>query len=99
MSEDKSILLQQAIFAVSGIIFALFIMIIGNCDYTFLVISAILALLIGIVSLANSFLLAYNTYRSGVKGWKRIKQYIWVELGGAYMIFILFMETYKFWTL
>ena len=47
-------------------------MIIGNCDYTFLVISAILALLLGIISLANSFLLAYNTYRSGVKGWKRI---------------------------
>ena len=97
--EDKMILLQQAIYAVSGPIFALFIMIIGNCNYVFLVISAILALLLGIVSLANSSLLAYNTNKSGAKGWKKIKQYIWAGLGGSYMIFILFMEIYKFWTL
>ena len=51
----------------SGIIFALFIMIVGNCDHTFLVISAILSLLLGIVSLANSIILAYNTYRSDIK--------------------------------
>ena len=98
-SEDKMILLQQAIYAVSGPIFALFIMIIGNCNYAFLVISAILALLLGIVSLANSLLLAYNTIKSKVKGWKKIKQYIWAELGGVYLVFILFMELYKFWTL
>ena len=98
-SEDKMILLQQAIYAVSGPIFALFIMIIGNCNYVFLVISAILALLLGIVSLANSSLLAYNTNKSGAKGWKKIKQYIWAGLGGVYLVFILFMELYKFWTL
>ena len=98
-AEDKMILIEQAIYAVSGPIFALFIMIIGNCNYAFLVISAILALLLGIVSLANSSLLAYNTNKSGAKGWKKIKRYIWAGLGGAYMVFILFMELYKFWTL
>ena len=98
-SEEKMILIAQTIYAVSGPIFALFIMIIGNCNYAFLVISAILALLFGIVSLANSSLLAYNTNKSGAKGWKKIKQYIWAGLGGAYMVFILFMELYKFWTL
>lgn len=97
--EEKMILIAQTIFAVSGPIFALFIMIIGNCNYVFLVISAILALLLGIVSLANSLLLAYNTIKSKVKGWKKIKQYIWAELGGVYLVFILFMELYKFWTL
>ena len=98
-AEDKMILLQQAIYAVSGIIFALFIMIIGNCNYIFLVISAILVLLLGIVSIANNMFLAYNTNKSGAKGLKMIKQYIWAGLGGAYMVFILFMELYKFWTL
>ena len=97
--EDKMILLQQAIYAVSGIIFAMFIMVVGNQNYVFLVISAILAMLLGIVSLANNLILAYNTYKSNVKGLKKIKQYIWAELGGAYLVFILFMELYKFWTL
>ena len=98
-SEDKMILFQQAMYAVSGIIFAMFILFIGNRNYIFLVISAILALMLGIVSLANSALLAYNTHKSGVKGFKKIKQYIWAGLGDAYLIFILFMELYNFWAL
>ena len=98
-AEDKMILLQQAIYAVSGIIFAMFILVVGNQNHIFLVISAILALLLGIVSLAISVLLAYNTHKSGVTGWKMIKQYIWSGLGDAYIVFILFMELYKFWTL
>ena len=98
-TEDKMILVQQAIYAVSGIIFALFILIVGNRNYIFLVISAILALLLGIVSLANSALLAYNTHKSGAKGFKMIRQYIWAGLGDVYLVFILFMELYNFWAL
>lgn len=98
-SEDKMILLQQAIYAVSGIIFAMFILFVGNQNYIFLAISAIMALVLGIVSLANSVLLAYNTHKSGVKGVKKITQYIWAGLGDVYLVFILFMELYNFWAL
>ena len=98
-SEDKMILLQQAIYAVSGIIFAMFILFVGNQNYIFLAISAIMALVLGIVSLANSVLLAYNTHKSGVKGLKKITQYIWAGLGDVYLVFILFMELYNFWAL
>ena len=93
------ILSQQAIYAVSGIIFAMFILFVGNQNYIFLAISAIMALVLGIVSLANSVLLAYNTHKSGVKGLKKITQYIWAGLGDVYLVFILFMELYNFWAL
>ena len=41
LKEDKMILSQQAIYAVSGIIFAMFILFVGNQNYIFLAISAV----------------------------------------------------------
>jgi hypothetical protein len=46
-----------------------------------------MALVLGIVSLANSVLLAYNTHKSDVKGLKKVTQYIWAGLGDVYKSF------------
>lgn len=95
---DKKILLQQMIFAVSGIIYALFALIFVSIPtQTFVTVSCILAATLGIISLANSCTICYNTIKSDVKKHKKFRQFIWAALCLAYFVFIIAMQLYCFW--
>ena len=98
---DKQILSQQMIFAVSGIIYALFLMYTAGtgrqsvCDGILHTCSELL----GILSLANGGVLCYNTIKGDVKTRTKVKQYIWAALCFAYTVFIAIMQLYCFWKL
>ena len=96
---DRSVLVQQTICGVSGVIFALFILIVGTTAPAFVTVSAVLAGLLAAASLANGCILCYNTCRSDVKTRTKIKQYMWAALCIAYFIFIAAMQLYCFWKL
>ena len=97
---DKQILSQQMIFAVSGIIYAVFLLYTaGAGGRAFVTVSCILATLLGIVSLANGGVLCYNTIKGDVKARTKLKQFIWSALCIAYAVFMLVMQTYCFWKL
>lgn len=95
---DKMILIQQIIYAVSGIVYALFALVmISTPAQAFVTVSCILALVLAVISLANSGMLCLNTIKSDVKTLTRIKQYTWAVLCLAYFIFIMGMQIYCFW--
>ena len=95
---DWMILIQQMIYAVSGIIYALFALVmIATPTKAFVTISCILALVLAVVSLANSGILCLNTVKSDVKTRTKIKQYIWAVLCLAYFVFIIEMQMFCFW--
>lgn len=97
---DKLILAQQSIYGVSGIIFLLFINIVSAVPSpAFLTVSAILAAVLGICSLANGCALCYNTVKGDVRIRTKIKQYIWAALCIAHAVFIVVMQLYCFWKL
>lgn len=97
---DKQILSQQMIFAVSGIIYAVFLLYTaGAGGRAFVTVSCILATLLGIVSLANGGVLCYNTIKGDVKARTKLKQFIWSALCIACAVFMLVMQTYCFWKL
>ena len=97
---DKQILGQQGVYGVSSIIFALFTMIIGAVNPTFTAISGIMAMIIGLASLANGGILCYNTIKADdMKTGTKVKQFIWAGLGIAYFVFIIMFQLYRFWTL
>lgn len=98
-AEDKMILLQQAIYGISGVIFYLFIMAVGSCNKVFTTVSCLLAAILGILSLVNGFLLCVRTLKSNAKAKTKIKQYVWALLGAAYAAFIIGMQLFNFWTL
>jgi len=99
-SADKQILGQQGVYAVSSIILVLFIMIIGAGSPAFTSFSGIMALITGLVSLANGGILCYNTIKADdMKTGTKIKQFIWSGLGIAYFIFIIMFQLYNFWNL
>ena len=94
---DKMILSQQMIYAVSGIIYALFAMIsFSTPTQTFVKVSCILAAALGIISLANGGALCYNTVKSDVRTRTKVKQFIWAALASAYTVFIIVMQLYCF---
>ena len=100
--EEKSIFLQQLIYAPSGLIHFGFITGTFGGVFTFgkAAFSGIMVGIMAIVSLVNSVFLCYNTVR--VKNMKKssaIKQYLWVVLGVFYFIFILVFQLYNFWNL
>ncbi len=97
--EEKLVVFQQFIYGISGIIFALFSLIIGNSGSVFTAVSAILAAAVGVFSLANGGILCYNTIKSDVKIRTKIKWYIWSVLAVAYTVFIAAMQIYCFWKL
>ena len=99
-SEDKQIFIQQSVYAVSGIILALFAMIIGGLNPTWTAVSGILAAALGTFSLANGGILCYNTIKAdSVKAGTKIKQFVWAGLGIAYFVFIIMFQFYNFWNL
>ena len=83
-------------YGVSGVIFALFILIIGSGSRAFTTVSAILAALLGLASLANGGLLCYNTVRSDARARAKVKRFIWAALCIAYAAFIVVMQLYNF---
>ena len=95
---DRQILIQQLIYAASGVIFmALFLIYKKNPVFT--AISAILAGTLGMGSLVNGVWLCYNTLKSDALVRTKFKQYLWVALSAAYAAFILVMQLYNFWSL
>ena len=97
---DKQILGQQGIYGVSSIILALFAIIIGGINPTWTAISGIMAMIIGLASLANGGILCYNTIKADdMKTRTKVKQFIWTGLGIAYFVFIIMFQLYRFWTL
>lgn len=95
---DKQITIQQMIYAASGIIYALFAMILSNTPTkAFVTVSCILAAILGIVSLANGGILWYNTKKRDVRSATKIKLHIWAFLSLAYIAFIFEMQLYCFW--
>ena len=97
---DKQILSQQMIFAVSGIIFGIFLMYTaGTAGKPFVTVSCLLAAALGILSLANGVILCYNTIKGDMRTRTKIKQYIWAALCFAYTVFIATMQLYCFWKL
>ncbi len=97
---DKQILGQQGVYGVSSIIFALFTMIIGGINPIWTAISGIMAMIIGLASLANGGILCYNTIKADdMKTGTKVKQFIWAGLGIAYFVFIIMFQLYQFWTL
>ena len=98
-AEEKMILFQQAIYGVSGIIFYLFILVIGSSNPVFTTVSCLLAALLGIISMINCSALCAMTVRNDVKWKKTLRQYVWALLGAAYAAFIIGMQLFNFWTL
>lgn len=96
---DRQILGQQLVYGVSGVIFALFILVVGSGSRAFTAVSAILAALLGLGSLVNGTLLCYNTIKSGAGTRTNAKPYIWAALCAAYATFIAVMQLYNFWNL
>lgn len=97
---DKQILSQQMIFAVSGIIFGIFLLYTaGAGGRAFVTVSCILAAILCIISLANGGVLCYNTIKGDVKTRTKVKQYIWAVLCIVYTVFMVVMQTYCFWKL
>ncbi len=96
---DRMLLTQQVIYGVSGVIFALFLMSCIACTPAFVMVSCILAAVLGVVSLANGGVLCYNTVKSDMKIRTKIKQYLWVGLSVAYAVFVITMQLYCFWKL
>lgn len=95
---DRMILIQQMIYAVSGIIYALFALVMINIPtQAFITVSCILASVLAVISLANGGMLCLNTVRSDVKARTKIKQYTWVVLCLAYFVFIIGMQMFCFW--
>jgi len=89
---DRQILLQQVVYGVSGVIFALFILI-GGFPVTTVstAVSGILAALLALISLANGGRLGYNREQRGVRS------ILWAALSLAYTAFIVWMQLYCFW--
>ena len=96
---DRQILAQQLLCGVSGVIFALFILIIGSSSRAFTTVSAILAAILALASLVNGGLLCYNTIKSDAKARAKVKRFIWAALAAAYAAFIVVMQLYNFWDL
>ncbi len=96
---DWQILAQQLVNGVSGVIFALFILIIGSGSRAFTAASAILAAVLALGSLVNGGLLCYNTVRSGARARAKAGRFIWAALGVAYAAFIVVMQLYNYWNL
>ena len=96
---DWKILLQQLIYSVSGVIFALFVFVSGLPASTpaFVALSGILAAVLAAASLANGGLLCYNTLKSDARVLTKSRQYVWVLLSIAYAVFIGWMQLYCFW--
>lgn len=95
---DRQITLQQAIYGISGVIFALFILVSLPMNTPgFTAISGILVDVLAALSLANGALLCYNTLKSGARTRTKIKQYVWILLCMAYAAFIVWMQLYCFW--
>lgn len=89
---DRQILLQQVIYGVSGVIFALFTFISGfPVTPAFTAVSGILAAVLALISLANGGLLCYNKEQRGVRS------ILWAALSLAYTAFIVWMQLYCFW--
>lgn len=95
-SAGRLILAQQMIYGVSGVIYFLFILAVGNVNRTFLAVSAVLAAVLGLVSLANCGLLCYNTIKEKANSRTAVKQLLWAALAAAYALFILVMQFYCF---
>lgn len=96
---DWQILLQQIIFGVCGVIFALYMLIVGSSCRVFTMISCILAALVALLSLANGVLLGYNVFKGNGKAAAKIRQYLWAMLGLACAAFIIELQLYNFWNL
>ena len=94
---DWMILTGQSIYGVSGVIVALFVMIIGQQGHVFAVISSILAALLALISLGLSARLIYVALRDKEKVSTKIKQLIWAVLCAGYTVFIIGMQFYCFW--
>ena len=95
--EDKQITLQQLIYAVSGIVFALFTMIIGITNPALLTVSAILAGVLALASLVNGILLVSGTIMKDASVKKKIWQFTWSAMSIGYMAFIVAMQVFCFW--
>lgn len=96
---DWQILAQQIIFGVSGVIFALYMLIVGASGRVFTMISCILAALVALISLANGVTLGYNVFKREGKAAAKIRQYLWAMLGLACAAFIIELQLYNFWNL
>ena len=96
---DRQIWLQQLIYGGSGVILALYLLIISNPNPVFTAVSAILAAVVALVSLVNSGLLCYHTIKSDVRTVIKVRQLPWAALGVVYVAFIIGMQLYRFWTL
>lgn len=95
---DRMILLQQMIYAVSGIIYALFALVMpGTPTTAFITVSCILAVLLALISLINGGLICLDAIRSDVKKSTKIKQFIWAALCLVYPVFITGMQIFCFW--
>ena len=92
-------LLCAAVVVVKFIVLIVRKIIIGSTNPVFTAVSAVLAAVVALVSLANSGILCYHTIKSDVRTRTKIKQYVWAALGIAYVAFIIGMQLYRFWTL
>lgn len=96
---DRQVIAQQLIYGVSGVIFALLVLIIGGISAGFTAVSGVLAGILGLISLANGGVLCYNTIKDDKKALAKAGQLVWAVLGAVYTVFILVMQVYRFWTL
>lgn len=96
---DRLILAEQILYGVSGVIFLLFINVIGSYNAVFTAVSAVLAALLAAVSPVLGITLCYETIAKDEKISIKIKQFIWALLGVAYTVFIIGMQLYCFWKL
>ncbi len=95
--EDRQITFQKLIYAVSGIVFALFTLIIGVTNPAFLTVSAILAGVLALVSIVNGIVLVSGTVMKDASVKKKIWQFTWSAMSIGYMAFIVAMQVFAFW--
>lgn len=98
--EDKKVLVQQVIYAVSATILISFYTISVASCFELTAFSGIMAAVLAVVSLANGVFLCYNTVKAkGIQRVTAVKQYLWSGLGAYYFVFIIVFQLYHFWNL
>lgn len=98
--EDRSISVQQLIYAVSAMILVWFCNTSAVSSFGMTAFSGMMAAVLAVASLVNGIFLCYNTIKGQhTKKITAVKQYLWSGLSGYYFVFIIAFQFYNFWNL
>lgn len=96
---NKQILATQIIYLVNLIVIMVMLNVTISNTHWFTVVSALLALAIGLGALLNGAMMVIRTVKEKPRIRTMINRYFWSVLSVMYMVFIVAFQVYKFWTL